>query len=264
MVPATADVSRGLSVHGLAVRYGKNVQSLHDVSLRVPPGAVVALMGVNGAGKTTLARSVTGMLSFHGGAVSAGDILWEGRPIAGRSPRDIVRGGISQTLEGRRIFAELTVAENLTVGGVTQRNDAELRQRTNQIFEMFPVLADRRNQSAGYLSGGEQQMLAIGRALMQSPRLIVLDEPSLGLAPKMVARVRDTIATIREAGTSVLLIEQNATMALGVSDYGYVLSHGRVTKSGPSRELLEDPEIQAFYLGLDEDAADMTPSGGRA
>ncbi|EHR50759.1 ABC-type branched-chain amino acid transport system, ATPase component [Saccharomonospora marina XMU15] len=264
MAHATTDTSQCLSVRGLAVRYGKNVQALHDVSLSVPPGTVVALMGVNGAGKTTLARSVTGMLSFHGGVISAGEILWEGRSIAGRGPRDIVRGGISQTLEGRRVFAELTVAENLTVGGITQRNDAELRRRTEQILEMFPVLAERSDQHAGYLSGGEQQMLAIGRALMQSPRLIVLDEPSLGLAPKVVSQVRDTIAAIREAGTSVLLIEQNATMALGVSDYGYVLSHGRVTKSGPSQELLEDPEIQAFYLGLDEDSQDLAPSGGQA
>lgn len=258
------DVSPGLSVRGLAVRYGKNVQSLHDVSLEVPPGSVVALMGVNGAGKTTLARSVTGMLPFHGGAVGSGEIRWQGRSIVGLSPRAIVRGGISQTLEGRRIFAELTVAKNLTVGGVTQRNDSELRRRSERIFEMFPVLADRRTQPAGYLSGGEQQMLAIGRALMQSPKLIVLDEPSLGLAPKVVATVRDTIITIREAGTSVLLIEQNATMALGVSDHGYVLSHGRVTKSGPSRELLEDPKIQAFYLGLDDETTAMAPSGGLA
>jgi branched-chain amino acid transport system ATP-binding protein len=164
----------------------------------------------------------------------------------------VVRAGISQTLEGRRIFAELTVDQNLAVGGMTRRNDQALKDRRERVLDLFPRLRERLTQRAGYLSGGEQQMLAVGRALMQSPDLLVLDEPSLGLAPIIVDQIRETIATIRDAGTSVLLIEQNAMMALAVSDHGYILSQGIVTKHGPSRQLLADPDIQSFYLGLDE------------
>lgn len=246
----------GLAVRDLAVRYGRNIRALESVSLEVPPGHVVALMGVNGAGKTTLARAVTGMLGFHSGTVDGGEIDWQGRSLLRSKPGAIVRAGISQTLEGRRIFPELTVEQNLTVGGITRKRDQALKDREAMVFEMFPRLDERRVQPAGYLSGGEQQMLAVGRALMQSPTLIVLDEPSLGLAPKIVEQIRDTIRAIKEQGTSVLLIEQNATMALSVSDHGYVLSHGRVTKEGPSDQLIQDPEIQAFYLGLDDDAAE--------
>lgn len=246
--PTTTD---GLSVRELAVRYGRNVRALDSVTLDVPPATVVALMGVNGAGKTTLARAVTGMLGFHSGTADGGTITWDGASVIGMKPAAVVRSGISQTLEGRRIFPELTVDQNLVVGGVTKRNDTALKDRSAMVYDMFPRLSERSAQLAGYLSGGEQQMLAVGRALMQSPRLIVLDEPSLGLAPKIVDQIRDTIVAIKEQGTSVLLIEQNATMALSVSDHGYVLSHGRVTKEGPSAELLHDPEIQTFYLGLD-------------
>lgn len=245
----------GLTVRDLAVRYGRSNRALEAVTLAVAPASVVAVMGVNGAGKTTLARAITGMLHFHNGVVDGGEILWEGRSIKGMHPAAVVRAGISQTLEGRRIFPELTVEQNLVVGGMTRRNDKELKGVMDSIYDMFPRLAERRLQIAGYLSGGEQQMLAIGRALMQSPRLLVLDEPSLGLAPKLVDQVRLTIGTIRDLGTSVLLIEQNATMALSVSDYGYVLSHGRVNKEGPSADILRDPEIKTFYLGLDLDEA---------
>lgn len=253
MSDRTPDASAGLSVRDLAVRYGRNIRALESVSLEVPPGHVVALMGVNGAGKTTLARAVTGMLGFHSGTVDSGEITWEGRSLLSAKPGAIVRSGISQTLEGRRIFPELTVEQNLIVGGITRKRDQALKDREAMVFEMFPRLDERRAQTAGYLSGGEQQMLAVGRALMQSPRMIVLDEPSLGLAPKIVEQIRDTIVAIKEQGTSVLLIEQNATMALSVSDHGYVLSHGAVTKEGPSADLIKDPEIQAFYLGLDGD-----------
>jgi branched-chain amino acid transport system ATP-binding protein len=221
------------------------------VTIRAPRGQIVALMGMNGAGKTSLARAITGMLPYHRGRVLSGEIMWRGRTLTGRAPDQIVRAGISQTLEGRRIFPELTVEQNLVVGGFTRRNDATLRARRLQIFEMFPLLLERRSQLAGLLSGGEQQMLAVGRALMQSPELLVLDEPSLGLAPRIVERVREMILSLRDAGIGVLLIEQNAVMALSVSDYGYILSHGRVTKEGPATTLLSDPEIQTFYLGLD-------------
>ena len=253
--------SAGLVVRDLTVRYGRAITVLRSVDLDVPAGTVVALMGVNGAGKTTLARAVTGMLPFHNGTVVEGDISWRGQSLLGRKPGQVVRAGISQTLEGRRIFAELTVDQNLAVGGMSRRNDQTLKDRRGWILDLFPKLRERLEQRAGYLSGGEQQMLAVGRALMQSPDLLVLDEPSLGLAPIIVDQIRETIVTIRDAGTSVLLIEQNAMMALAVSDHGYILSQGAVTKHGPSRELLADPDIQSFYLGLDEATDDQAAAG---
>lgn len=252
--------SGGLVVRNLTVRYGRAITVLRSVDLEVEAGTVVALMGVNGAGKTTLARAVTGMLPFHAGTVVEGDIVWRGHSLVGRKPGQVVRAGVSQTLEGRRIFAELTVDQNLAVGGMSRRNDQALKQRHDWVLDLFPKLGERLQQRAGYLSGGEQQMLAVGRALMQSPDLLVLDEPSLGLAPIIVDQIRETIMTIREAGTSVLLIEQNAMMALAVSDHGYILSHGVVTKHGPSGELRDDPDIQSFYLGLD--AADEPAATG--
>lgn len=248
----------GLRVRDLGVRYGRTNRALESVSITVPPASVVSVMGVNGAGKTTLARAITGMLAFHNGVADRGSITWDGRSILGTHPAAVVRSGISQTLEGRRIFPELTVEQNLVVGGMTKRNDQALKEVMSSVYEMFPRLAERRAQIAGYLSGGEQQMLAVGRALMQSPQLLVLDEPSLGLAPKIVDQIRGTIAAIRERGTSVLLIEQNATMALTVSDYGYVLSHGRVNKEGPSADILRDPEIKTFYLGLNLDEPEVS------
>jgi len=256
--PAGSD---GLVVRNVTVRYGRAITVLRSVDVEVRKGTVVALMGVNGAGKTTLARAVTGMLPFHGGTVVEGDISWRGQSLLGRKPGQVVRAGISQTLEGRRIFGELTVEQNLAVGGMTRRNDQTLKERRDWILDLFPRLRERLDQRAGYLSGGEQQMLAVGRALMQSPDLLVLDEPSLGLAPIIVDQIRETIATIRDAGTSVLLIEQNAMMALAVSDHGYILAQGVVTKHGPSRELLADPDIQSFYLGLDEAPDDQAAAG---
>ncbi|MBB3674820.1 ABC transporter ATP-binding protein [Modestobacter versicolor] len=251
-------------IRDLTVRYGRAITVLRSVDLEVAAGTVVALMGVNGAGKTTLARAVTGMLPFHSGTVVGGDITWRGRSLLGRKPGQVVRAGVSQTLEGRRIFAELTVDQNLAVGGMSRRNDQALKDSRTRVLDLFPKLRERLDQRAGYLSGGEQQMLALGRALMQSPELLVLDEPSLGLAPIIVDQIRETIGTIRDAGTSVLLIEQNAMMALAVSDHGYILSHGAVTKHGPSSELLADPDIQSFYLGLDEAADEHAPAGNGA
>ncbi|MBX6387949.1 MAG: ABC transporter ATP-binding protein [Frankia sp.] len=263
--------AQSLAVDGVSVRYGATTQVLDRVSLTVPPGSVVAIMGVNGAGKTTLARTVTGMLGYHGGRVTAGAVRWGGRNVTGRPAPYMVRAGVSQTLEGRRVFADLTVDQNLGAGGITRRDRRELRTRREWMFELFPRLAERAQQRAGLLSGGEQQMLAFARALMQSPKLIVLDEPSLGLAPKIVTQVADTIRTIRDSGTSVLLIEQNAAMALSVADHAYVISHGRVTRSGPAAELLADPEIRTYYLGLADDgarpepaAAELGLTGGRA
>jgi branched-chain amino acid transport system ATP-binding protein len=249
IVPASEPI---LSVRGVEVVYSDVILVLRGVSLEVPQGSIVALLGANGAGKTTLLRAVTGLLRLHRGVITKGTISLYGDNIAGADPAAIVRKGVSQVMEGRRIFAELTVDENLKAGGFSRRDKAELRQSYERVMSLFPTLAERRRQTAGYLSGGEQQMLAIGRALMQSPKLILLDEPSLGLAPLIVEQIRQIISDINSQGTSVLLVEQNATMALSIADYGYVLENGRVVKDGPGHELLEDKDIQEFYLGVGE------------
>jgi branched-chain amino acid transport system ATP-binding protein len=239
-----------LRVSEIEVVYSDVVLVLRGVSLEVPQGAVVALLGANGAGKTTTLRAITGLLPLHRGQITKGTIEAMGRTVKGHDPSAIVRLGVSQVMEGRRIFAELTVDENLRAGGFTRRDRNELRASYERVMTLFPPLARRQKSIAGYLSGGEQQMLAIGRALMQSPRLLLLDEPSLGLAPLIVDQIRQIIADINAAGTSVLLVEQNATMALSLAHHGYVLENGRIVKDGPGPELLADPDIQEFYLGV--------------
>jgi branched-chain amino acid transport system ATP-binding protein len=209
-------------------------------------------MGLNGAGKSTLARAVSGLLPYNEGSITNGTIHSFGKNLVGRSPRQIVRLGISQTLEGRRIFGGLTVQENLDMGATTRRHDQRLREQMARILELFPRLAERRNQLAGYLSGGEQQMLALGRALMQSPKVLLLDEPTLGLSPKFVTLVRDTVHEMKETGISVLLIEQNAMMALSVSDRGYVLTNGQISEGRTSAELRADPRLKERLLGLSD------------
>ncbi len=238
-----------LCVTGLSVRYGRSITALQDVSLRVEDGEVVTLMGLNGAGKSTLARAVTGLLPAQGGSLIAGTIESFGTALNRRSARFIVRHGVAQTMEGRRIFGPLTVEENLALGGASVPGGA-LRENRERMLELFPRLAERRTQPAGLLSGGEQQMLALARALMSSPRLLVLDEPTLGLSPKLVSYVRDTIRAVQAAGTSVLLIEQNATMALSVADRGYVIEHGRIVHEDTAANLRADENLQRLLLGL--------------
>ena len=242
-----------LSVRNVEVVYNDIALVLRGVSLDVPKGSIVALLGANGAGKTTLLRAITGLLRVHRGEITKGRVELEGTSITGRDPADIVSLGISQVMEGRRIFQELTVEENLRAGGFTKRREkAAAREAHERVFELFPRLRERRRSTAGYLSGGEQQMLAMGRALMASPKLLLLDEPSLGLAPKLVEAIRDIIVDINQQGTSVLLVEQNATMALSVAESGYVMETGRIVKEGRSAELLADQDIQEFYLGMGE------------
>ena len=241
-----------LAVRNLEVVYQDVVLVLRGVSLTVPRGAVVALLGANGAGKTTLLRAITGLLRVHRGEVTKGSIELEGERIDGRDAVAVVRRGVAQVMEGRRIFAELTVDENLRAGAFTRRSKDDVREAYARVFDLFPRLAERRKSTAGYLSGGEQQMLAIGRALMAAPRVLLLDEPSLGLAPRLVERIRDTIAELNRQGTSVLLVEQNAAMALAIADYGYVMETGKVVKDGAAAELLADRDIQEFYLGVGE------------
>lgn len=238
-----------LQVTGLEAGYGDANSVLHDVSVDVPAGRVVALLGANGAGKTTLLRAISGLLRIHKGRIVAGSVELDGRAIHESSPPTIVRAGLAQVMEGRRIFAELSVEENLRTGAVTRRNARAVAATLDDVLTLFPKLAERRKDTAGYLSGGEQQMVAIGRALMAAPRLLVLDEPSLGLAPKIVEQIGQIITNINAQGTSVLLVEQNAMMALGVSDHAYILENGRIAREGPSDELRNDHDIQAFYLG---------------
>ncbi|MBU4465306.1 MAG: ABC transporter ATP-binding protein [Actinobacteria bacterium] len=243
-----------LSVTGLSVRYGRSITALRDVSLHVADGEVVTLMGLNGAGKSTLARAITGLLPAQGGSIVGGEIESFGTHITRRSARFIVRHGIAQTMEGRRIFGALTVVENLDLGG-SSVSGAAVRENRERMLDLFPRLGERRTQAAGLLSGGEQQMLALARALMSSPRLLVLDEPTLGLSPKLVAYVRDTIRAIQAAGTSVLLIEQNATMALSIADRGYVIEHGRIIHEDTAENLRADENLQRLLLGLGSEGA---------
>ncbi|MEO5680651.1 MAG: ABC transporter ATP-binding protein [Acidimicrobiales bacterium] len=239
-----------LSVDALEVVYADAVLALRGISIEVPAASVVALLGANGAGKTTLLRAVTGLLPVHRGRITGGTVTLDGRPVTGADPARLVRAGVAQVLEGRRIFAELTVDENLQAGAFSVRGRAARAEAHQRVMELFPALASRRRQVAGYLSGGEQQMLAIGRALMPSPRLLLLDEPSLGLAPMIVEQISEIIRTVHAQGTTVLLVEQNAAMALSLADHGYVLGNGTVVKHGPAAELAADRDIQELYLGV--------------
>jgi branched-chain amino acid transport system ATP-binding protein len=244
-----------LAVRGLEVVYGGAAHALRGVSLAVDEGEVVAVLGANGAGKTTLLRAISGLLPVHDGRVTRGEIVFDGMSIVGRRAPEIVRKGVAQVMEGRRIFAELSVDENLRAGGFTRRDRNRTRAAYDGVLEMFPTLAERRRDVAGYLSGGEQQMLAIGRALMAEPRLLLLDEPSLGLAPLVQEQIRDKIVAIARGGTSVLLVEQNAMMALSIAHRASVLENGHVVRDGLAAELLGDDDIREAYLGVGERGA---------
>lgn len=241
-----------LRLENIEVVYSDVIVALRGVSLNVPDGAIVALLGANGAGKTTTLRAITGLLDIHNGEITKGRITFGDQRIDRSSPNDIVRLGIAQVLEGRRIFAELSVDENLRTGAFTRRDSGGVKESYERVMELFPVLAERRRSTAGYLSGGEQQMLAIARALMSSPRLLLLDEPSLGLAPLLVRQIRDIIVDINRQGTSVLLVEQNAAMALEIASHGYILENGRVVMDKPAEVLARNEDVREFYLGLKE------------
>jgi branched-chain amino acid transport system ATP-binding protein len=237
-----------LQAHNVEVVYDDAMLVLRGVSIAVPRGKIVALLGANGAGKTTLLRALTGLLDSHHGKITRGSVSVDDAPVGHLRPAALVKRGTSQVMEGRRIFTGLTVEENLRLGGHT--NPRRLRDRMDQVLGRFPVLADRRRQVAGYLSGGQQQMVAMGRALMAEPRYLLLDEPSLGLAPRLVEQVKDLIVEINKSGTGVLLVEQNATMALSIASHGYVMETGKVVLDKPAAELLADEDIREFYLGL--------------
>jgi branched-chain amino acid transport system ATP-binding protein len=237
-----------LSVRNLEVCYGV-ISALQDVSLEIDRGEIVTLIGANGAGKTTLLRTISSLV-----IPARGEIFWDtgnGQPIDinDLSPHEVVRKGISHVPEGRQVFANLTVRENLLLGGYQEKSKESTQQSLDRCYTLFPVLAERREQRAGTLSGGEQQMLAIGRALMAKPKLLLLDEPSLGLAPLIVRKIFQIIRDINAEGTTIFLVEQNAHMALSIAHRGYVLQNGRVIKTDKASALLEDPDVKKAYLG---------------
>ncbi|MFH2073659.1 MAG: ABC transporter ATP-binding protein [Actinomycetota bacterium] len=240
-----------LEVRNLEVVYSDVILVLRGISLSIPDGSIVALLGANGAGKTTTLRAVSGLLDVHNGNVTKGEILLDGEPIHRKSAAKIVRLGVSQALEGRRILAEMSVDENLRLGAHT--NHRSMDANMERVYHLFPLLRDRAKSTAGYLSGGEQQMLAIGRALMSAPRYLLLDEPSLGLAPLLVQQIRDIIVEINRQGTGVLLVEQNAMMALSIADHGFIMEIGKIVMDKPAGELLDDEDVREFYLGLSGD-----------
>jgi branched-chain amino acid transport system ATP-binding protein len=237
-----------LVLKNIEVVYSEVILVLRGVSMEIPDGKIVALLGANGAGKTTALRAISGLLDVHNGEITKGEILVDDRRINGVPPSRIVGLGVSQVLEGRRILGELTVEENLKLGAHTARKD--MGDNLDRVYALFPQLQERPKFTAGYLSGGQQQMLAIGRALMSSPRFLLLDEPSLGLAPLLVQQIRDIVLEINRQGTGVLLVEQNAMMALSIADHGYILETGKVVMDKPASELLQDEDVREFYLGL--------------
>lgn len=237
-----------LELRNVEVVYSDVILVLRGVSLQVPDGKIVALLGGNGAGKTTTLRAIGGLLDVHNGEITKGEILLDGTPIHQLPAQKIVRLGLGQVLEGRRILGELSIEENLRLGAHSARH--ALDENMGRVYQLFPQLAERPKFTAGYLSGGQQQMLAIGRALMSSPRFLLLDEPSLGLAPLLVQQIRDIIVEINRQGTGVLLVEQNAMMALSIADHGYIMETGKMVMDRPAAELAQDDDVREFYLGL--------------
>ncbi len=238
-----------LRVDSLAVSYGRAVTGLRNGTFELRQGEVVALLGANGAGKSTLLRAISGVLSAYRGNIESGTISLRGQSTIGLSARELTRAGVALVPEGRRVFSGMTVEENLRAGTYAARSRKTIAAARERVLDLFPVLRERRGQYGGLLSGGEQQMLAIGRALMGDPQLLLLDEPSLGLAPKMVDSVGEIVDQINAQGTSVLLVEQNASMALEHSSRAYVLEVGVISSSGASTELAASGEIQELYLG---------------
>ena len=248
--PNASDGPPALQTTAVSASYGAAGNAVTDLTLRVSEGQVVSLLGPNGAGKSTSMRAVSGLLGLHRGRITGGRVELFGTDMTGARASRRVRAGLAQCLEGRMVFPGLTVAENLTSGGHVRRyRGAALTEARDEVLALLPRLRDLLDRKAGYLSGGEQQMLAIARALMSRPKLLLMDEPSLGLAPRIVEQVRDIIVSINGQGTSILLVEQNARMALSISGYAYLLEGGRVYAEGTPAELEQDNDIAAAYLG---------------
>ncbi len=232
-----------LKVNNINISYGA-IHAIHDLSLEVNPGEIVTLIGANGAGKTSTLRAISGL-----NAIKSGDISYDGKIISNIGAHKIVAHGISQVPEGRRVFGDQTIEENLLLGAYLRKNKSEIKASMEEVFTLFPRVKERRKQLAGTMSGGEQQMLAIGRALMAKPKLLLLDEPSMGLAPIVVEEIFEIIKNIRKTGTTILLVEQNANAALQIADRGYVLETGSVVLNGLAQDLLHDDSVRQAYLG---------------
>jgi branched-chain amino acid transport system ATP-binding protein len=242
-----------LVLNNVEVIYDQVILVLRGLSLAVGEGEIVALLGSNGAGKSTMLKAISGLLPSEDGEITEGEIVYESKRIDARDAAEIVRLGISQVMEGRRVFEHLTAEENLRAGAFARRGNGSFQDDLELVYEYFPPLYERRRQAAGYLSGGEQQMLAIARALMARPKLLMLDEPSLGLAPRLVAEIFEIIQRLNaDLETTVVLVEQNARSALEIASYGYVMENGRIVLDGPAAELAKNPDVMEFYLGLTE------------
>jgi len=242
-----------LRITNLETVYNDVVLALKGISLEVPAGRIVALLGANGAGKTTTINTISGIRKTINLAIEDGSVEFDGELINDCEPYEIVSRGILQVPEGRRVFAELTVDENIVIGSYSLADRSKFNRNRDMVYEYFPILRERADQRAGYLSGGEQQMLAIARALVAEPRLIIMDEPSLGLAPLIVKEIFDIVASINsDRNVAILLVEQNANVALSIAHYGYILENGRIVMEGASQKLRENKDIQEFYLGLTE------------
>lgn len=246
-------ITETLSINNIEVTYSSVILVLRGVSLEVKPGQVVSLLGPNGAGKSTTLKAISGLLKGENGEITRGSITWGDMRLDTMSAEDIVRNQVIQVIEGRPLFRHLSVEENLRVGAMTYKGGREFKQDLDKVYHYFPRLRDLRRRVSGYLSGGEGQMLVIGRALMGHPRLMMLDEPSLGLAPMLVHEIFEIVREINEQeGVSVLVVEQNARAALNVADYGYVMENGRIVLDGPAAQLRENEDIKEFYLGLNQ------------
>lgn len=245
-----------LELNNVEVIYSEVVLAVKGITLSVPAGGCVAILGGNGAGKSTTLKAISGTIDSEDGAVTGGSITFEGARIDGTDAADIVRRGLVHVMEGRRVLRHLTAEQNLIVGGHLAPSAADMRRRLDHIYSVIPRLSGLRTRTAGYLSGGEQQMLVIGRAMMASPKMILIDEPSLGLAPMMVEDVFALLARLKREGTTLLVVEQNSRVALDLADHGYVMENGRVVLEGTADELKRNEDVREFYLG-------MTAEGGR-
>jgi branched-chain amino acid transport system ATP-binding protein len=241
-----------LALNNIEVVYNGVILVLKGVSLAAQQGAITTLLGANGAGKTTTLKAISGLLRAERGAVTKGSIELDGERLDCLPPHALVKRGVVQVFEGRRVFENLTVEENLVAGGHVQSELQRVRHGIERVYALFPPLRERRKQQSGYLSGGEQQMLAIGRALMSEPKVILLDEPSLGLAPRFVEEIFSVVRRLKDENLTVLLVEQNAALALEVADHGYVMENGRIVLDGPAEALRRNSDVKEFYLGLNE------------
>ena len=255
MLDNTENVENLLEVNNIEVIYNHVILVLKGVSLTVPKGAIIALLGGNGAGKTTTLKAISNLLHSERGEVTKGSLTYRGAPIANLNPASLVKTGVIQVMEGRHCFEHLTVEENLMTGAYTRsESKADINADLEKVYSYFPRLKDRRKSQAGYTSGGEQQMCAIGRALMSRPEMILLDEPSMGLAPQLVEQIFDIVKDLNEKeGVTFLLAEQNTNAALRYAHYGYILESGRVVMDGPAAELRENPDVKEFYLGMSDE-----------